>query len=59
VLEQPPQGTLRDLALPSDVREPALARVQRFCDHRVPPEHRSEIRLEHSVRGNAITIVER
>ena len=26
---------------------------------RVPPDARNEVRLEHSVRGNAITIVER
>jgi hypothetical protein len=50
---------LCDVALPPEVREPALARVQRYCEERLPPEARSDMRLEHSVRGNAITIVER
>src|SRR4051794_41753934 len=47
------------VAIPPDVRERALARIQRFCEERVPPESRAQLRLEHSVRGNAITIVER
>jgi hypothetical protein len=43
------------VALPVDV----LARVRRFCEERVPPEVRDDVRLECSVRGSAITIVER
>lgn len=30
-----------------------------FCQRRVPSHVRDEVRLEHVVRGNAITIVER
>jgi hypothetical protein len=52
-------GTLRAVALPSDVRETAIAAVQRYCEQRIPPAVRSEVQLEHSVRGNSITIVER
>jgi hypothetical protein len=33
--------------------------VERYCDERVPADARSEVRIEHSVRGSAITIVER
>jgi hypothetical protein len=45
--------------LPPDVREAAVAQVERYCDERVPAHVRSEIRIEHTVRGNAIAIVER
>ncbi|MFI4991550.1 MAG: DUF3024 domain-containing protein [Solirubrobacterales bacterium] len=37
----------------------ALAAVEVFCESRVPEEHRDELRLECSHRGNSITIVER
>jgi hypothetical protein len=47
------------MALPPDVREPAVSQVERYCEERVPAEARSEIRIEYSVRGSAITIVER
>jgi hypothetical protein len=47
------------MALPADVRETAVAQVERYCEARVPAEMRSELRIEHRVRGNAITIVER
>jgi hypothetical protein len=47
------------MALPADVRDAAVAQVERFCEARVPEDMRSEVRLEHRVRGNAITIVER
>lgn len=43
----------------SDPREAALAVVQVFCDSRIPQEHRGEIRLGCSRRGNSITLVER
>jgi hypothetical protein len=52
-------GTLPAVTLPPDVRETAVATVQRYCERRVPPTSRSEMRLELSVRGNSITIVER
>jgi Protein of unknown function (DUF3024) len=54
-----PDGTLVGVTLPDDVRDPALARVTRYCKERVPPAARDQMWLEHSVRGNAITIVER
>ena len=50
---------MRGAALPRDVHEPTVTRVARFCVECVPPEARAELRVEHSVRGNAITIVER
>ncbi len=46
------------MAIPELVRQAAAEQVEAFCD-RVPPEHRDEIRIEYTVRGNAITIVER
>jgi hypothetical protein len=47
------------MPLPPDVREAAVSEVERYCEERVPVEARSEIRIECSVRGSAITIVER
>jgi hypothetical protein len=47
------------MPLPVDVRDAAVHQVERFCARRVPEQSRSQLRLEHSVRGNAITIVER
>lgn len=35
-----------------------LARIVRYCETRVPVEARSEIRVEHRVRGKTVTIVE-
>lgn len=43
----------------SDPREAALSAVEVFCDSRIPEEHRDELRLECSRRGNSITLVER
>lgn len=47
------------MPLPPEVRQSAVAAVERYCEERVPAEARSEIRIEYSVRGSAITIVER
>jgi hypothetical protein len=47
------------MPLPPDVREAAVSKVERYCDERVPAEARSELRVEHTVRGNAITLVAR
>jgi hypothetical protein len=52
-------ATVRAMALPADVRQAAVAQVERYCETRVPVDMRSHVRIEHSVRGNAITIVER
>ena len=46
------------MAIPELVRNAAVKQVEVLC-RRVPPHARNEVRLEHSVRGNAITIVER
>lgn len=47
------------MALPELVRRHAEAKVAAFCARRIPEHVRDEIRLEFTVRGNAITIVER
>jgi hypothetical protein len=47
------------MPLPGDVRKAAVSQVDRFCEERIPRALRAQVRLEHSVRGNAITIVER
>ena len=56
---EPPDGSFPPMPLPPDVQETTVAQVQRYCDERVPAEARSEIRIEYTVRGSAITIVER
>ena len=48
-------ATVPGVTLPAD----AVAQVERYCETRVPVDMRSHVRIEHSVRGNAITIVER
>jgi hypothetical protein len=47
------------MALPADVRRAEETQVGRYCETLVPEDMRSDVRIEHSVRGNAITIVER
>jgi hypothetical protein len=36
-----------------------VAEVERYCEGRVPEDMHADVRVEHGVRGNAITIVER
>jgi hypothetical protein len=39
--------------------ETDIARVRRYCQRRVPPHARDQVRLKTVVRGSAITIMER
>jgi hypothetical protein len=45
--------------VPSDPPQAAPSAVEVFYESRVPQDHRDELRLECSRRGNSITIVER
>jgi hypothetical protein len=54
-LHRQTDATVPTMTLPVD----AVAQVERYCETRVPEDMRSDVRIEHSVRGNAITIVER
>lgn len=45
--------------MPRLVRKAAVKQVEAFCEERIPPDLRDQMRLEVGVRGNAITIVER
>ena len=36
----------------------ALAKIQRFCHDRTPPEFRDQMRLEATSRGNSVTIAD-
>jgi hypothetical protein len=40
------------------VPDTALAAIRRYCNNRVPPQHRDEIRVEYDVRGKSVTIYE-
>ena len=47
------------MAIPREAREAAAAHVEIFCANQIPQHAKDEVRLEHSVRGGSITIVER
>lgn len=47
------------MAIPKAIEREATKDVEAFCDGRVPAELGDQVRLEFSVRGNSITIVER
>jgi hypothetical protein len=47
------------MAAASHPPETDIARVRRYCQRRVPPHAREQVRLETVVRGSAITIIER
>lgn len=46
------------MPLPPLVAQAATAALDAFCDKRVPVEFRDRVWLEHSTRGNAITLTE-
>jgi hypothetical protein len=46
------------MSLPELVRRTAESKVAAFCDRRVPAHARDEVRLEYSILGDAVTIVE-
>ncbi|MGI8774087.1 MAG: DUF3024 domain-containing protein [Actinomycetota bacterium] len=46
-------------SLPELVRRNVERAVGRYCEERVPPHVRDKIRMEHEIRGNSVTIVER
>jgi hypothetical protein len=47
------------MAIASRPPETDIARVRRYCERRLPPHARDQVRLETVVRGSAITIIER
>ena len=47
------------MAIPEPARPTAIQAVEQYCEDRIPPHVRDEIRLEANIRGNAIMIVER
>jgi hypothetical protein len=49
----------RRMPMPAAVRDDAVRHVTAFCENQVRVDARGELRLEHSIRGSSITIVER
>jgi hypothetical protein len=47
------------VTIPEDIRSSAVDQVGRFCNERIPADLRDQVRLECSLRGPAITIIER
>jgi hypothetical protein len=46
------------MALPPLQLRSAEAALRRFCQERLPPERRNEVRLEFTKRGHSFTIIE-
>jgi hypothetical protein len=44
--------------LPLFTKNLADHKIKKYCDNRVPPHVRNEVRLTHKFRGNSITIYE-
>jgi hypothetical protein len=40
------------------IPETELARVRRWCEARIPAQHRDQLRIEFEQRGNVLTILE-
>lgn len=40
------------------VPELDLKRIARYCDAKVPSQYRDQLRVEHTIRGNSVTIIE-
>jgi hypothetical protein len=47
------------MPLPKDVREKVEKRLREYCESKVPPELRDEVRVGFKVRGNFVTIFEK
>jgi hypothetical protein len=46
-------------SLPELVRKSVERDVGRYCEQRVPAHLRDKIRMEYTIRGNSVTIIER
>ncbi len=46
------------MPLPELIKKSAEKKIQAFCDKRVPPHARSQVRLTFEFRANAVTIFE-
>jgi hypothetical protein len=55
----PTDPVFEAMPMPDAAREHAVRQVAAFCDRRIPADLREEVRLEHSVRGSRITLIER
>jgi len=44
--------------MPKPVELEARRRLEAYCDERVPPDLRDQLRLEVELRGNALTLLE-
>jgi Protein of unknown function (DUF3024) len=47
------------MPLPPDVRDSAIRQVEQACRKRLPEASLAQLRLEHALRGNSITLIER
>lgn len=46
------------MALPAEVKDEAVPLVATYCATKIASEHADQIRIEHRIRGNTITIYE-
>jgi hypothetical protein len=49
----------RGMPIPADGRDATVARVERFCSDHSPDSAAADYRVESTIRGSAITLVER
>jgi hypothetical protein len=47
------------VAVPELILRAAMTKVESFCRRHVPEQYRDEVRLEVTVRGNSVTVIER
>ena len=46
------------MSLPMFTKKLADQKINKFCDNRIPPHVRNQVRLTHKFRGNSVTIYE-
>jgi len=46
-------------SLPELVRKSVERDVGRYCENRIPPHARDQIKMEYKIRGNSVTLIER
>ena len=46
------------MALPESTKQFAEKRLDTYCDERVPPHTRHQVRLGYKIRGNYVTLYE-
>ena len=46
------------MALPQDLKKQVQKRLWAYCQHRVPPSAREQVKVDYGIRGNFVTLFE-